>query len=92
MATVINEILNNSDLSDNQEIHFTERELEIITLTAQGLKAKEIADKLYISTKTVNTHKQNIQQKYNFDSMMSAILYCVYNKIIDLDAIQPKYR
>lgn len=94
LSAVITEILNNSDLkqTENQEINFTDRELEIIELTAQGLKAKEIADTLFISTKTVNTHKQNIQQKYNFDSMMSAILYCIHQKIIDFNTIKPKYR
>lgn len=94
LSAVITEILNNSDLkqTENQEINFTERELEIIELTAQGLKAKEIADKLFISTKTVNAHKQNIQQKNNFDSMMSAILYCIHQKIIDFNTIKPKYR
>ncbi len=94
LSAVITEILNNpnSKLTTQQEINFTERELEIIELTAQGLKAKEIADTLSISTKTVNTHKQNIQQKYNFDSMMSAILYCIHQKIIDFNTIKPKYR
>ena len=94
LSAVITEILNNSDLKqvENKEINFTERELEIIKLTAQGLKAKEIANTLSISTKTVNTHKQNIQQKYNFDSLMSAILYCIHQKIIDFNIVKPKYR
>lgn len=94
LSAVIIEILVNFDLKQvvNKEIYFTVRELAIIELSAQGIKAKEIADTLYISTKTVNTHKQNIQQKYNFDSMMSAILYCIHYKIINFDKIKPKYR
>lgn len=93
LSAVINEILNNPDskVITQKEISFTEREIEIIRLTAQGLKPKEISDILSISTKTINVHKQNIQQKYNFDSMMSAILYCIHQKIIDFDAIKPKY-
>lgn len=89
LGIVVNEILNNSDLkiTDNKEIHFTERELEIIKLTAQGLRPKDIAKILFISTKTINAHKQNIQQKYNFDNMMAAILYCVRQEIIDLNTI-----
>lgn len=92
LSAVINEILNNSDskVITPQEISFTERELEIIKLTAKGLKPKEIADTLSISTRTVNAHKQNIQQKYHFDSMMSAILYCIHQKIIDFNTINPK--
>src|SRR5690606_11850429 len=74
LSAVINEILNNpvSKLTTQEKISFSEREIEIISLTAQGLKAKEIADTLSISTRTVNTHKQNIQQKNHVDSMMSA--------------------
>ncbi|WP_090000209.1 response regulator transcription factor [Chryseobacterium taichungense] len=85
LASVINEILDNLETNiEDKEIQFTERELEIITLTAQGLKSKDVADTLHISTKTVNTHKQNIQNKYNFDNMMTAILYCVKQKIIKI--------
>lgn len=91
LTSVIREILNNIETNiEKKEIHFTERELEIIILTAQGLKAKEIADTLFISTKTVNAHKQNIQQKYGFDNMMTTILYCVDQKIIDFNTIKPK--
>ncbi|MCT4317809.1 response regulator transcription factor [Elizabethkingia anophelis] len=93
LTSVVDEILNTKDISglaENKGIAFTNRELEIIILVAQGLKAKEIAETLFISTKTVNSHKQNIQQKYGFDNLMSAILYCVHNNIIDLDQITIK--
>lgn len=76
--------------SENEEICFTERELEILKLTAQGLKAKEISEILFISTKTVNTHKENIKQKYRFDTLMGAILYCVQQKIIDIDIVKTR--
>ncbi|WP_018478180.1 LuxR C-terminal-related transcriptional regulator [Pontibacter roseus] len=39
------------------------RELEVLSLVCQGLSTKAIADKLYISTNTVSTHRKNIQQK-----------------------------
>lgn len=91
-SSVITAMLNNSQhLDDHPEIPFTERELDIIKLTAQGLKAKDIAAALFISAKTVNAHKQNIQQKYGFDSMMDAILYCIYHKVIDIELIASKY-
>lgn len=90
-TSVINQILNDNLEIYNTEIKFTNREIEIITLIVQGLKAKEIADLLFISTKTVNAHKQNIQHKYGFENMMSVILYCINNKIIDLDKNSSKY-
>ncbi|MHC2990594.1 LuxR family transcriptional regulator [Pontibacter sp. HJ8] len=39
------------------------RELEILDLICQGMSTKAIAEKLYISTNTVSTHRKNIQQK-----------------------------
>jgi DNA-binding NarL/FixJ family response regulator len=91
LSTVINEVFNNAEskVITQKKVNFTEREIEIIHLTAQGLKAKEIAETLFISTRTVNTHKQNIQQKYHFDSMMSVILHCIHEKIIDFKIIKP---
>lgn len=89
LASVIHDVLTDPGLQlpESKQPEFTERELEIILLIAQGLRAKEIAETLFISTKTVNAHKQNIQQKYNFDNMMSAILYCVHRKIIDIETL-----
>lgn len=90
LSTVINEIRSNKNLKfeQNKEIIFTIREQEILALTAMGIKAKEIAEKLFISTKTVNAHKQNIQQKYGFETMLSAILYGISNGIIELDKLE----
>lgn len=87
LSTVINKILNDPEKETvtADTINFTERELEIIKFTAEGLKAREIAETLFISPKTVNNHKQNIQNKYHFESMMTAILYCLNNQLINVD-------
>lgn len=45
------------------EIGLSQREIEIIQLSAQGLKASEIAEKLFLSVHTVNTHRQRIYSK-----------------------------
>ena len=41
----------------------TERELEVITLISLELSGKEISEKLFISTNTVETHRKNIMKK-----------------------------
>ena len=46
----------------------TERELEVLRLSAQGLSAAQIADILHISTRTVTNHKQNIYVKMGVNS------------------------
>ncbi len=45
------------------EIPLTKREKEIVKLVAEGLSSQEIADKLFISLRTVETHRLNINQK-----------------------------
>jgi DNA-binding CsgD family transcriptional regulator len=49
------------------------REKEILKLIATGLLSKEIADQLYISVHTVNTHRQKILEKLNADNTMEAV-------------------
>jgi two-component system, NarL family, response regulator NreC len=44
----------------------TERERDVLRLTAQGYTAPEIGEKLFISPKTVDTYKQRIQEKLGF--------------------------
>ena len=85
LASVIKSIQENLDFEIiDEEVNFSERELEIIKLTAQGEKPKDIAHLLNISIKTVNAHKQNIQQKYNTPSMIPVILYCLQQNKITL--------
>lgn len=88
IEATINPKFNLSKTSRNSD--FTEAELNIIEQTAQGLKAKEIADILNISTRTVEVHKQNILKKNGFDSMMTVIAYCYHHKIIKTGDILSK--
>jgi DNA-binding CsgD family transcriptional regulator len=55
--------------------YLTNREKEILQLIAYGLISKEIADKLYISVNTVNTHRQRIIEKLNVNNTYEAIRY-----------------
>jgi DNA-binding NarL/FixJ family response regulator len=60
--------------SVNDDIHLlTNRETEMLGLLAKGLRYKEIADKLFISTATVRTHIYNIYQKLHVQSRTDAI-------------------
>lgn len=46
-----------------EEIHLTQREREIIQLIAEGLTSQQMADKLFISPRTVETHRANVMKK-----------------------------
>lgn len=51
------------------------REIEILSLVSKGLISKQIADKLFISVNTVNTHRQRIIEKLNVSNTAEAIQY-----------------
>lgn len=57
------------------EIRLTKRELEIAELCAQGLICKEIATKLNISQRTVETHKNNIFKKLGINNTIELVRY-----------------
>ncbi len=63
----------------------TSREQEIMVLLAEGLSSKEIAEKLFISPKTVENHRSNILRKLNLHSTIELIRYAAKLGIIDVD-------
>jgi DNA-binding NarL/FixJ family response regulator len=61
----------------------SKREMEIFPLLADGLSVKEIAEKLCISGKTVESHKYNIMQKLGADSLAELTKIAVKKKLIE---------
>ncbi len=53
----------------------TKREIEVLGLVAVGLASREIADRLYISTATVNNHRQRILEKTGARNSSEAVRY-----------------
>jgi len=60
----------------------TEREIEIIRHVAEGLSNKEIAEKLFLSPHTVNTHRKNIMNKLQVNNTAGLVLYAIRNDIL----------
>lgn len=61
------------------------RELDVIKLTAKGMSNKDIADELFISERTVQTHLNNIFRKLEVNSRTQAVLYALRKGWITLD-------
>ncbi|MDD4910859.1 MAG: response regulator transcription factor [Sideroxydans sp.] len=59
------------------------RELEIFRLMIVGMSGNEIAQKLFISTKTVSTHKSNLFQKMELHTVADLVLYAVHHNLLD---------
>lgn len=62
----------------------TEREIEVITLLAQGKSNKEVAAKLDISTRTIESHRNNIMRKMGFQTYSDLIRFAVRNNLVEL--------
>lgn len=67
-----------------KESDFTEREMEILKLCAQGLSAKQIGEKLFLSHRTIEFHKQNIFQKMGFKSTTELVHYAFKHGLVKL--------
>ena len=55
------------------DIGLSQREIQIIRLSAEGLKATEIADRIFLSVHTVNTHRQRIYSKMSVKNVSDMI-------------------
>ncbi|MFY7732698.1 MAG: response regulator [Bacteroidia bacterium] len=72
----------NSPIEGNEFGHLTPREIQIIKLIAEEMSNAEIGDKLFISERTVETHRKNIFRKTNIKSIAGLIKYAITHKII----------
>ena len=58
-------------------------EVEIIKYIAEGLSNKQIADKLNLSTHTVNTHRKNIMSKLGVNNTAGVVMFAVKNQLLE---------
>lgn len=63
-------------------LNISDREMEIIKLIAEGLSNKEVADKLFLSTHTVTTHRKNIMNKLGVNNTAGLVLFAVRENLI----------
>jgi DNA-binding NarL/FixJ family response regulator len=68
---------------DENKVSFTEREKEIIQLIATEYSNAQIGEKLFISERTVESHRKNIFRKVNTKSVVGLIKYAYANKLIN---------
>jgi DNA-binding NarL/FixJ family response regulator len=65
-------------------LEITRREEEVLQLVCQQHTAEEIAEKLFISVKTVNGHRNNLLQKTGSRNVTGLVMYAVKNGLVDL--------
>ena len=60
------------------------REVEILVEVCRGLSNQEIADKLFISKRTVDKHRANIMEKTGCKNTANLVVYAIKNHLVDL--------
>ena len=80
---VLHEMSRASEMKkENEEAHLTTRETEIIQLIEKELSNKQIAEKLFLSDRTIETHRKNIFRKTNTSSVIGLVKYAYEHKLI----------
>ncbi|SFW54958.1 response regulator [Chitinophaga sancti] len=69
-------------LDEEKKHHITRREREVLYLIAEGNTNPEIAEKLFISADTVNSHRKNLLAKLEVKNTAMLIKYAVDNKLL----------
>jgi DNA-binding NarL/FixJ family response regulator len=69
---------------DGKPKNLSKREVEIIKCWGDGFTNQEIADKLFISVRTVESHKNHIMQKLNLRTTVDLVKFAIKNNIIQV--------
>ncbi len=83
-TVVLKTYLKGADSEKPQLENLTDREREVLQAVAEGRTNQEIADKLFISVKTVLRHRESIMQKLGFHNRTELIKYAISKGLIDL--------
>lgn len=81
--SLLNEYLNQSKRNSNpwSKINLTEREIEILKLICQEYSTKDIAEMLFISVKTVESHRAKLMEKIGCKNVIGMVIYAIINGI-----------
>jgi DNA-binding NarL/FixJ family response regulator len=78
----VSQVIKSQTQQNSQLPILTRREKEVLALVADGLTTLEIAQKLYISETTVNSHRRNLLDKINAKNTAALIRFAIDNKLV----------
>lgn len=79
LQELVNPVVSRS--SSPKDIHITEREMEVLKLIVNEFTNQEIADKLYVSVRTVDAHRRNLLQKTGAKNTAGLVKYALQNNL-----------
>ena len=71
----------------DEQDHLTNREKEVLSLICEQLNSSEIAEKLFLSARTVEGHRNNLLLKTKSRNTAGLVLYALKHKLFDLDTL-----
>ena len=80
--SMLSELLVDAKGKDAGEGNITVRQREVLKLVAEGMSTKEIARRLDLSIKTVDTHRTNLMNQLNIHDLAGLVRYAIRNGII----------
>jgi two-component system response regulator NreC len=86
IASVVVERISDSSADEGtMAAQLTPREREVLQLLAEGRRTSEVADQLFLSVKTVQTHRRNIMDKLNLRSLPELTRYAIREGLITVE-------
>ncbi len=80
-----------TEFAKGEDVVLSAREIDVLRCLVQGLQSKEIAEKLFISTNTVITHRKNISEKTGIKSLAGLTIYAIVHSIINIDDVSSNF-
>jgi len=80
--SLLNPEITQSD-SSKHKIDFTRRELDVLKLLVDGYTNKQIGEKLFISHRTVDTHRTNIMKKVGVNNVAGLISFAIKTRLVE---------
>jgi DNA-binding NarL/FixJ family response regulator len=82
LKSYIKKVKSNSHDEENNENLLSKREIEVLKLFAEGMTNQEIADKLFISIRTVESHKNHIMARLELKTTVDLVKFAIRNNIV----------
>lgn len=79
----VKNVRNSETTSQDKSVQLTRRELEVIKLIAEGHTSHEISEMLFISPRTVDTHRSNVMNKLEIKNTAGLVRFALVNDIIE---------
>src|SRR5579885_3830089 len=82
----------NAAAGTDQSKILSDRELQVLTLVAEGFSSREIADRIYVSTKTVETYRARFAEKLGLKTRADVVRYALDLGLLSAEKFSPPKR